>query len=296
MPVSIVNHYKGDASCGIFAIKRAIQIKQRAGLELANYIDEEILCEAYTHLEIDIFQDKAKLAKLKHELAAFMEERAKFFFLGDDVRVKVEFEEGSLKTRVIVLGAAASTLVAGISAYGSFRSGVDQISKDATMLAQSANQELIFRTRTAYCDRISIEKRKGVFGRVDALLGELDAVRLIVADPKLPTRSIDLREFNGASDKLVEWDSKADKLFGKLSAAETQGCIAAGLLEELERFPDAAPWEADLRKRSFRATLVESDPKRAADLAAAAAKYAAVIRSLRSKMEARVKLNAPRQA
>ncbi|MET3550453.1 hypothetical protein [Burkholderia sp. 567] len=263
---------------------------------MANYIDEEILCEAYTHLEIDIFQDKVKLEKLKNEIATFMEERAKFFFLGDDVSVRVEFEEGSLKTRVIVLGAAASTLVAGISAYGSFRAGVDQIAKDATMLAQSANQELIFRTRTAYCDRISIEKRKGVFGRVDALLGELDAVRFAVANSKLPTRLIELREFNGASDKLVEWGGKSDKLFEKLSAAETEGCIAAGLLEELERFPDAAPWESDIQKKSFRATIAESDLKNASNLAAAAAKYASIIKLLRKKMETRLKAIAPRQA
>ena len=263
---------------------------------MANYIDEEILCEAYTHLEIDIFQDKAKLTKLKSELTSFMEERAKFFFLGDDVQVKIEFEEGSLKTRIIVIGAAASTIIAGVSAYGSFRSGVDQISKDATMLAQSANQELIFRTRTAYCDRISIEKRKGVFGRVDALLGELDVIRPVVSEPNIPSRPIELKTFNGAVEKLLDWDAKADKLFGKLNTVETQECIAAGLLEELDKLPDAAPWETDLKKKSFRASLINADPKKEADLVAAAARFASLVKSLRGKMAARVKVNAPQQA
>lgn len=265
-------------------------------MALANYIDEEILCEAYTHLEIDIFQDKAKLAKLKSELISFMEERAKFFFLGDDVQVKIEFEEGSLKTRIIVIGAAVSTIVSGISAYGSFRSGVDQIAKDATMLAQSANQELIFRTRTAYCDRISIERRKGVFGRVDALLGELDVIRPMISESTLPSRPIELKTFNGAVEKLVEWDTKADKLFGKLNTVQTQECIAAGLLEELDKFPDAAPWEADLTNKSFRASLVSADPEKEADLVAAAARFASLMKSLREKMAARVKANAPQQA
>ena len=115
-------------------------------------------------------------------------------------------------------------------------------------------------------------------------------------EPTLPSRPIELKTFNGAVEKLVEWDTKADKLFSKLNTVETQECIAAGLLEELDKLPDAAPWETDVKKKSFRASLIDADPKKEADLVAAAARYASLVKSLRDKMAARVKANAPQQA
>lgn len=130
---------------------------------MANYIKAEILAEAYTHLEIDLFEDKAKLESLKRELTSFFQERASFLF-GTDVEIKVEFEEGSLKTKIIAIGSAAATLTAVVGAYGDFRQSVTQLASDATSLAQSANMEVIFRTKTPHCDRLRIEKRKGVFG------------------------------------------------------------------------------------------------------------------------------------
>lgn len=262
---------------------------------MANYISEEILCEAYTHFDIDLIDQPQKLAVLKADLTSFMEERAKFL-LGDDVTVKVEFEHGSLKTRVTVIGVAATVIVNVVSSYGSFRQGIAQAANDAAVLAQSANLELIFRTKTEYCDRIRIEKRKGVLGRVDSLLSELDAMSSTFSASKLPGTVAAIKEFNSEIERLLSWDESAEKLFDKLGNLDTEACIAAGLLEELLKLPKAIPWAGELNAQSFRRTVAMSDPDRAGQIEAAAARYSAVVRELTKKMKSRVAANAPQRA
>lgn len=263
---------------------------------MANYIHAEILCEAYTHLDIDIFDDKEALAELKNKLLPFFSERAKFL-LGNDVEVKIEFEEGSLKTRLMVIGSAGaillSNLSAGMSAYGSFRQGVEQLSKDSTTLAQSANLEVLFRTKTAYCDRVRVEKRKGVFGRVDELLSQLDGIKIDLSGEKLPTNEKALGTIDKAITNLVGWNDKAGNLFEKLDSDVTKGCISAGLAEELEKLPETLAWVVELETRSFRMQVANSDPAFAGKIASTAARYKATIAAIRRQMLARVNDHAP---
>lgn len=262
---------------------------------MTNYINEEILCEAYTKLDLDIFHDKAKLADLEKYLNNFFEERAKFF-LGEDIKIKIEFEEGSLITKLKVIGGAVVLLGTAISNYGSFRSGVSQIAEDATLLAQSANLEVIFRTKAAYCDRIDSERRKGIFGRVDDLIKKLDAAHLRISTSKLPTNTNAVKAFNSATDELINWDKSSDRFFSKLTDEPTKGCLSAGLLEELERLPENAPWSDELKKKSFRATIATADPKLAGEIAGAEAKYAALIKEIKNSMRKRVELYAPKKS
>ena len=126
---------------------------------MANYITNEVLSEAYTHLDIHIFEDKVKLEALRQELIRFYHERASFLF-GADVQIKVIFEEGSLRTRIVAIGSAAVMIATAVAGYGSFRQSVIQLSSDAVALAQAANLEVIFRTKTPYCDRIRVENVK----------------------------------------------------------------------------------------------------------------------------------------
>lgn len=260
---------------------------------MANYINAEILCEAYSHLEIDLFDDKVALEKLRADLLVFFTERAKFL-LGDDVEVRVDFEKGSLKTILTVLGSAALVINATVSGYGSFRQGIDQLAKDSTLLAQSANLEVIFRTKTEYCNRVNVEKRKGVFGRIDEFIREMDGIKRKISDSSLPGNLNEIKEFNAEIDRLVAWDIALDKLFSKLGSSDTEVCVAAGMLEELEKFPKSPPWLVELNSNSFRATLANSDLERAGMMAAAAARLQVTIAKLKEKMQQRVKLNSPK--
>jgi hypothetical protein len=169
-----------------------------------------------------------------------------------------------------------------------------QIAEDATMLAQSANSEVIFRTRTAYCNRMDAERRKGIFGRVDELLRKLDGAIVRVTEGRLPTNTISLKMFNSAADELISWDVTVNKLFSKLTDEPTKACIAAGLLEELEKFPDQAPWHNELNGQGFRAVVAQADPDLAGQIAGASARYTATIKLIKKSMQQRVDLHAPK--
>lgn len=251
------------------------------------YINEEILCEAYTKLDIDIFHDKKRLAQLEKELVGFFTERAKFY-IGNDVEIRIEFEEGSLITKLKVVGSAATLVASAIAGYGSFRDGVSQMAQDAATLAHSANLEVTFRTRAAYCDRISAERRKGIFGRVDDLIGRLDSMHSDLANSKIPTSLAAVKNFNAITDKLLDWDRSSDKFFSKLTDEPTIACLSAGLLEELEKLPEAAPWSDELKGKSFRSAVANSTATLGGDVAGAAARYEAAIREVKKGMMRRV--------
>ncbi len=260
---------------------------------MANYITTEILSEAYTHLDIELFEDKAKLEELRKELTKFFHERASFLF-GAEVEIKVVFEEGSLRTRVIAIGSAAVMLTSVVGSYGSFRESVFQLANDAVTLAQSANMEVIFRTKTPYCDRLRIEKRKGVFGRVAALLSEFDAINLKIESSRLPTNIGKLKEINATTDALLAWDGSVDKLFEKFEGPDTETCIADGLLQEVKALPIQFNWQNDLNQNNFRAKITSSDPDFSGQVAAASARYSASVKAIQKKLNDRITQNEPK--
>lgn len=262
---------------------------------MANYLKTEVLCEAYSHLEVGNDVDDNQKAILKRTLSAFFQERATFLY-GGDVQVEVEFETGSLITKIRIIGTAAAIMATAVSDYGSFRQGVDQLTKDSALLAQSANLEMIFRTRAQHCDRISLENRRGVFGRVDSLLKELDQIKRDIAESSIPRTSNALLAFDKVTTKLLEWDVRADKLFGKLESEDTMACIAAGLLEEAEQIADSPPWADGKTRKSFRGMLATSTPALAAGMEASLKKYETTVKEIRKKYEKRLKAFAPTRA
>ncbi len=255
---------------------------------MANYIAQEVLSEAYTHFDVDAYPSESELAQIKSELISFFEERAKFLF-GDAITVTVEFEEGSLKTRLKVLGASALIATTLVADYGSIREGIDRISRDATMLAQSGILEIAFRSKTAFCDQVTVERRKGVYGRASDLMGQLDGIREAFSNPSIPDKQESLNILNRRINDLVVWDQRVDTLFAKLENDETKGCIASGLLEELAHLPDEAAWLKELQGKSFRARAIQSDTALYTSLEGAAAAMRAVIALAKQKMVDRVK-------
>jgi hypothetical protein len=254
---------------------------------VANYIDQEILCEAYTHFEVENYPTQGERDQLKGELLAFFTERAHFLF-GENVEVFVEFEEGSLKTTLKVVASAAVLATTLVTAYGSFRQGVDQISKDSQMLAQSGVLEIAFRTKTAYCDRINVERRKGVFGRAHERLLQLDSVRARISGTDLPSDSKELKLFTLTVNALTKWDDQTDNLFAKLENDETKACISAGLLEELAKLPDELVWAPMLNGRGIRSQAIQANARFYGEIVGEHERYKAVAASIKKKMLLRV--------
>lgn len=258
---------------------------------MANYIDKQILAEAYTHLDIEIFEDKERLEKLKIELISFFKERASFIF-ETDVEILVEFEEGSLKTKIIAIGSVATVIAGVVCNYASFKDGIKQLANDAAAIAQSANIEVIFRTKTPYCDRLRIEKRKGIFGKVQSLLAELESISGDVDESKLPTEIRSLENENKIIEKLVRWGEKADVMFEKLEAGDAQACVAEGLIEEMAKFPRDFPWQENLGSSTLTRGLIESDGRLSLEIFGASARYKAALAAITTRLNQRVEQNA----
>lgn len=256
---------------------------------MANYIDREILCEAYTHLDVDTFSDQNSRQNLENQLRQFIAPRAEFIF-GREVELEISFEDGSLKTKIAILGAVATM----VASYGDFKEGIESLSRDASLLAQSANLEVIFKTRAAHCDRIRIEKRTGVLGRVNHLLSSAEKIRDESGHSRIPASTVDLRRTTENVDDLQAWYHEADKLISKLDSVEAKACVAAGLLEELERFPDDLVWLEATRRDNFRARMLIEDVELAAALDAIAARYARLLAVTREHLRRYVAAAAPR--
>ena len=252
---------------------------------MANYINKEILCESYSRLNIDIYDDKEALEKLRIDITKFFQERATFLF-GEGIEFEVEFEEGSLITRVKALGSAATKLAGLIIGYGGFRDGVNHLVDDSILLAQGTNLELIFKTKANYCDRVTFEKRSGILGRTQELIQTLDIAKLKISDEKIPTTQDKLEVFSKGISTLVAWEVTADKLFEKIDTNnDTKACLSAGFLEELEKFPNEPYWIKQLKGNKLQSAVINADINFSSDLDAAASKYSSVLSSLKIKMK-----------
>ena len=254
---------------------------------MANYINQEILCEAYTHFSVEDYPSESERAKLRKELLAFFTERAQFLF-GESVQVIVEFEEGSLKTKLKVLGSAAIVVGALVNSYGSFRQGVDQIAKDSQMLAQSGVLEIAFRTKTAYCDRINVERRRGVFGRANERILDLDSIKRRISETDLPPDKGRLKRFTSVIDYLSAWDAKTDALFSKLENYETKACISAGFLEEMDKVLDQLEWAPLLTGKSIRSQALQLDARLYGVVVGEHERYKTTVAAMKKKMLVRV--------
>lgn len=260
---------------------------------MANYIKNEVLSESYSHLNIDLGDDPVALDKLKLELVSFFTERAQFFF-GEAVAVEVEFDTGSLITRIKVVGKAAIIIGIAINTYGNFRQSIDYLVKDSTLLAQSANLEIVFRTKTEYCDRMRIEKRKGVFGRIDELLGELDSIKASIKQTKMPRSKKAADSYSKHQlDRLISWEERLNKLMAKLDHNDTKACVSSGFLEELETLPESLPWENDTESKNISSVLVKSDPELYAEVKGLTIRYKRTIQQIKKALENQVKEFAP---
>ncbi|CAK7021379.1 MAG: hypothetical protein KER_00848 [Kerstersia gyiorum] len=252
---------------------------------MARYISKEILCEAYTHLNIDRYHTADAREKLKNQLLPFFEERAKFL-LGDEVQIEVIFETGSLITKLRVVGCAGAVFLSG---YGDFRESVAHLTRDVASLAESANLEVLFRTKTQYCDRVNIEKRKGVFGRVDDLLNKLDRIGSDISSKTVPSSTKAAGEAEQKVDALVDWNKRVEELFSKLDSPQTKACVAQGLLDELSKIPNQFGWNHLLSSSGIRGASARSDADLLGKLSGTNTRLKVTVSSIKKDLETRIK-------
>jgi hypothetical protein len=183
------------------------------GSVVADYIDRNILCQAYIHVEIDHLNPQ-QVDDLKRHLKTFVESRGRFF-LYEDVSTDVEFKEGSLKIYGTVVGA----LYIAISQYGSFRSGVDYLATDTKRLAECIASESLFLTKSRHDKTIRVEARVGIAGSLKNAVDKLDRIRGELADVSL----------NQTNRRIAELESDIGKLMDNLNDPSDPPYVAGEL-------------------------------------------------------------------
>lgn len=129
------------------------------------------LAEAYIHLKIDATDDFKKESKyFLYELARSVSNER----FNQDTEINIKFEDGSWKAWVTVAG----VIYLGIGQYGSFRSGLEYLVKDARNFSQIVVERFIENNNLDDDIIFRSERRLGVPGKINRLFQRIDSVQV----------------------------------------------------------------------------------------------------------------------
>jgi hypothetical protein len=193
---------------------------------VADYIDKNILCQAYVHVELPENITPERLEEIKAHLAQFADLRGKFFVY-QDVIVDVEFREGSLKAYVTVAGA----IYLAIAGYGSFRTGIDYLYTDVKRLADSMVAEGLFMTQAKHEAIRRTEARTGVIG----------SLKIMVDDMNVLEASIGQISVEESARRIKKIKDDADVLMVNVRSDEDAANIQSELGDFVDKLPERCP-------------------------------------------------------
>lgn len=225
---------------------------------MANYIDKEIICEAYVHLDVDESMTDAQIEKFKIQLKAFFDARVKFL-LGEDVLTQIETADGSLKVKLTAFAGIAALLGTAVLKYPDFRNSVKAIYEDSRMLAEATNLETVFVTRTPSCDRLHSEARTGIIGRTAKLVSGLETLKSKVEGLKAPTTRADVRELDLVASAVSKFDEESRRLLEKVNSDADRFCLARGLFEAAKQFPEILPAEVEFKNTPLKQAILKEN-------------------------------------
>lgn len=90
-----------------------------------------------------------------------------------------------------------------------------------------------------------------------------------------------LHKINKNTIILDEWYSDVVKLIEKLESKESETCVAAGFLEEINKLPESLPWAQLLTQDSFISQIQNQDITLTSKINAEAARYRTVLNSIK---------------
>lgn len=155
---------------------------------MADYINSNILSQSYVHVEpkwldgLSPAEKTEKIQEIKTIIEEYAVKRLKFF-LYDDVQVKIEFEEGSIKAKITTYGSICVLLNSlnpignAIEKYPQYRDGIKLIVSDVVKAGDMVNSEVVFQTKSkGKREIISIEARKGIAGSLDKINRKINEI------------------------------------------------------------------------------------------------------------------------
>lgn len=265
---------------------------------MANYIDKEIICEAYVHLDIDTNLTAVDILRVKTHVKRYFDERVKFL-LGESVETTVDSAEGSLKlTLTAYAGIAALVGVVGAVDsvdFPAFSTTIKGTYEDSRMLAEATNLEAIFATRTPSCDRLHAEARTGLVGKTAKLVTALETLAVQAQQAYAPSTKTEVLRIDQLGQSVLKLDSEARKILAKVQSDQDRYCLAAGLYAAFKQLPSALPAERDLAESADKRLTLE---KMQLDQVALAAnqRYRAAVRTARSALKQIAEESLPKRA
>ncbi|MEZ8482611.1 hypothetical protein [Vibrio splendidus] len=182
---------------------------------MADYINKNILSQAYIHVEPAGVETEEQLELFKENLRAFALSRTEFF-LSEGLEINIEFEEGSIKTRVTVIG-GMMLLLQGISSYKDFREGIQLLYSDSKWLSDAIISESLYQTKAKHHDVIRVEARTGIIGSVHKVLNQLERIK---SGAKGVMAAADIAE------KLDDVQDELSKLMDNICDLEDKNLVA----------------------------------------------------------------------
>jgi len=120
-----------------------------------------------TYLKFDFEFTEQNQILIKEAYLKNVEKISQDFLKSSEViKISIEFEEGSLKTKIKIWGLAA-TLYIGIGQYGSFRQGVREIVQDVKNVSEYVVDNFENEPQIGDERIIRYEKRTGITGRIN---------------------------------------------------------------------------------------------------------------------------------
>lgn len=194
---------------------------------MADYINKNILSQAYIHIESDLLDSEEKAIEYKKRLTEFATSRSSFF-LSPDAPIEIELEDGSLKARVTVMGTLLLVLQ-GISNYKDFREGIQLLYSDAKRVTEYIISESLFMAGARQEKAIRIEARVGIIGSIQKIINQLDAINHGAKGASYA---------KNLSEKLVEVQAEIDKLLENIADEDDKSFVSDGLHDISEEIPN----------------------------------------------------------
>ncbi|PXX22848.1 hypothetical protein [Arenibacter sp. ARW7G5Y1] len=126
--------------------------------------------ETYIKFDFDFNETNQELIK-KAYLEQIGFSSFEFFKNRESLKISIEYDEGSLKTRIIVWGTA---IYMGLANYGSFRAGVRELVNDVKDFSEYVIEHIDDDPNISNKNIIRTEKRTGLPGRIQDIYNRID--------------------------------------------------------------------------------------------------------------------------
>lgn len=125
-----------------------------------------------TYLKFDFEYTKSNQERVREAYLRQVTQFDKEIFKSREFfKISIEYDEGSLKTRIVIWGTA---IYLGIANYGSFRAGVRELINDVRWFSENVIERIDDGPNVSPNDIIRTEKRTGLPGRIQDVYNRID--------------------------------------------------------------------------------------------------------------------------